>query len=1086
METNKNLYSDFSYNINIFIDKYYKNLLIRGIILFFVLVSSLFIVVTSVEYVAWFNHSGRLFLFLITLISSLFIFYYFIITPLFRFLGIFNRISDKKTAEIISNNIPELKDYIFNVFELKHLSNNNDNVVLLNASIEQKIQLISKFDFLKIVSFRSSFPLLKYLITILIIFLLMLSFKPSIIIDGSKRILHFNTIYINNQGYQFIVDTSNLTLEKGNDLYINVQLKGQNFPSSLSIFIGNSEFIMERKSLDSYTLLMSSVNNSFTFTVGNDSYKSGIYSVKILHPPFLNKFSIHAIYPSYTSKISETFTRISNLKVPIGTALTFEFECNYVDSLYLVDDSIYYKFKNSNDTFEHELIILSSLNYSVNAHNKNINRNLISNSLIQSISDLYPQISIIQKENPLNRKQVYFKGNLLDDYGFTNLFFVFNGQKVNVPINLNINIQDFTFFYEFDINVSEKFSYYFEVFDNDDINGFKSTKSKIFEFNFPSYLESLEDKNRQNGDIIDKIDKSLLLALEFKKDIQEIKKKILSENLTAYEKKQFINELQSKQNTLEQILNEFAQQNKDKNSTFNSFNEQSDELLKKQNEIQKLLDVVMDDELKKLLDELQKLNEENKKNLNQQLDKLEMNYDNLSEQLDRNLELLKKFEIERDLENLSTQLDNISKDQNILSLDSTNINLTDSVLNKNINDNSELSEQYKNIQKNNSTLNNPLDLQNLDNDFNDLQKSLEDSKNSNSSESDKSKFSENSKKAKQLSEQIKTMLNNNSSDENGENAQTLRQILENLFYFSFKQEDIYEAFKYSNRNSPNFNQNINSQNNLTSNFSIIKDSLFQLSLRTPYLGNHINMKVSSIVNSLYDIDFYIKENKLSKLYIEQRKSIQFSNDLILLLSESLKNMENSSSGSGSSKSKSKKKKPQKGEPSLSEMRKSQESMKSQLEGMIKQMKEGKGKNGEFTSQQLGKMLSQQEIFQNSMNQLKNSQGVGSEVTKQLNEINKLIEQNKRDIINNNVNNQSVIRQQQIVTRLLQAENAQMERELDNKRKSIESLNYTISNPNDYIFNDTNTVIFDDILNNNNVKLNYFYRNKFQEYIKNLN
>ena len=214
--------------------------------------------------------------------------------------------------------------------------------------------------------------------------------------------------------------------------------------------------------------------------------------------------------------------------------------------------------------------------------------------------------------------------------------------------------------------------------------------------------------------------------------------------------------------------------------------------------------------------------------------------------------------------------------------------------------------------------------------------------------------------------------------------------------------------------------------------------------------------------------------------------MQYSNDLILLLTESLQNMENNGAGGSGSKPKGKKKKPQKGEPSLSQMRKSQESIKGQLENMIKQMKEGNGKNGKPSSKQLSQMLSQQEIFQQSLNQLNNGEGVGEEVSKQLKEINKLIEQNKRDIINEQIGSQLINRQQQIVTRLLQAENSKMERDIEKKRESKEAINYKKSNPDGIFDQDNELIIFDDILNHSNTKLNYFFRNKYHNYIINLN
>jgi hypothetical protein len=171
---------------------------------------------------------------------------------------------------------------------------------------------------------------------------------------------------------------------------------------------------------------------------------------------------------------------------------------------------------------------------------------------------------------------------------------------------------------------------------------------------------------------------------------------------------------------------------------------------------------------------------------------------------------------------------------------------------------------------------------------------------------------------------------------------------------------------------------------------------------------------------------------------------------------------------------------------MGEMRKNQEGMKSQLESMIKQMKEGKGSERKSNSEQLAKMLAQQEIFQQMLNQMQNSNSLGSQFEKQLKEINGLLEQNKRDLIRRDVNQQTLNRQNQIVTRLLDAENAEKERELDNERKSNEADGYLKNNPALLFEQDKKNANFNEILNRNSLKLNYFYKNKYQEYIKNLN
>ncbi len=1093
----------FNKKIDSFLSKYYKNQMLRGLILSVLFFLFLLLIISSLEYYSWFGNRGRLFLFLVSLLSVFFIFYYFLLIPLFRYFGIFRKLTYKHAADILSKQIPELKDYIHNIIELKKIDTSDNELV--NAALNQKIDFVSKFDFLSVITFGNIKPLLKYLFAVTVIYLLMFITKPEIIVDGSDRLIHFNTNYTQSNYYTVYVDTSKLTAKKGDDLIVDVIVEGKILPSSLSLFISNSEFLMERVDNTHFKSVIKSVNNNFSFVIKGEKYLSKSYKVTVIDPPFLKNFTITVDYPSYTGISDKLFNSISNIKVAQGSNLKFTFNCLYTDSLFLKTDSVYSQFYFV-DAFVFDTVAIHSFVYSIDAVNKNLKQTILSNSVITVIPDLYPEIKVSVVQDDINKKLFYFKGIISDDYGFSNLYFVYNKKRIAVPFSKNTVEQEFYFVFEFSDSL-KNYDYYFQVFDNDMINGFKSAKTEIFKFSVPDYKELISEKNEMNKKIQEKIEKTLLMAQEYSRDIDFIKQKLNTENLSSFEKQQLLNELEQKQQSINDLLKDIAEQNRKKNNMYNSFSQEELDIMKKQEEIQSLMDKVFDDELKKLLEELQNLTQqENKELMNKDLDKLQMNYEQLSKELDKNLELLKKFEMERDLLKISDELSKISENQKKLA-DSENMNKPDSLLKSDIDKLSELSQQYDSIYNTNKNLEKPFKLDSLQNKFSELKQNLQktedalnkqnsgDSEKSNEPDENKSNdgkhkkqkpdFDKNSEEAQKLADAIQMMMESNEQKENAENAETLRQILENLFYFSFTQEDIYTNFQSLSVTSGAYYDNIKNQQNLQNDFIIIYDSLYALSKRTPYLGNHINKKVSKIRNLLFDVNFELQNSNYSKIYIPIRNILTESNDLILLLTESLKNMDNSGGmGGKNSKSKPKKNKKSNSQPSLSDLRKTQESIKSQLKNMINQMKNGQSQ-GKKSARQRSQMLAQQEIFQQRLNQLRNSGAVGDNVTKKLDDINKLIEQNKHDIINNNLNRQSLMRQEQILTRLLEAENAERQRELDKKRESEEALtNYDKIN-NKKFDNFIQQDNFNDVLNKNSLKLNYFYQNKYREYINNI-
>ena len=114
----------------------------------------------------------------------------------------------------------------------------------------------------------------------------------------------------------------------------------------------------------------------------------------------------------------------------------------------------------------------------------------------------------------------------------------------------------------------------------------------------------------------------------------------------------------------------------------------------------------------------------------------------------------------------------------------------------------------------------------------------------------------------------------------------------------------------------------------------------------------------------------------------------------------------------------------------------------------------------------------------------NEGGVGSDAKKTLQQIDNMLEQNRKELISKSINAQTLARQNLITTRLLEAEKAEMERDFDDKRES-KSADEFYSNPLkffEYKENDNFTIEY---LNRNSHKLSNFYNNKYKQYLNNI-
>jgi hypothetical protein len=1082
--------------INSFIDSYYKNLSLRGLLLFLLLATSIILIISLLEFLGWFSSAVRLFLLLFSFLTILLIFSYFVFIPVLRWLGIVNRLTHKKAASILQVYFPEIHDQLINLIELSEIDNHNFSYDLVNASIQQRTQKFKTFDFRRAIDKKELYKLLKYFVAIIILSLSLAMFEPDIFTSGTKRVIHYSKIYQKDVGFSLVIDTSDLLIEKGKDLLLDIYVKGEKYPDELFVVFGNNYYLTKIVNKEHFQFLFKQVNNSFSFKIKNDYFESNDYFISVYNSPIVKFYSVDIEYPEYINKQNESIINFSDLYIPKGSNISFKFICEGVDSIFFVSDSAESFFLKSEKQFSYNLRVLNSQLFTCKLFNSKCSKEFLPDTKINVIPDYFPEIEIQEKRSIEDASIIYFKGVIKDDYGFNDLYFVTHkgetADSVKIEINSKINIQEFYFQnqFQFDPDIkSQEIEYFLVIYDNDAISGPKFTRSNTYKFEIPSYAEIAELNQQKSEDLFKKLEESSFLAKEIQNDLVELKKKMLNSNLSEWEKSNALNAIEQKKESLQDLLNSVLNKNREK-LNFNSL--KNDEIVEKQKLIDQLLDDLMDDEMKNLMEEISRMKDELDKNQIEKLSKdINLKMEDLDKELERNLELLKKMKISENIAQVAEELKQLADKQenlgktDLMNLDSLN---AENEIQKDFF--KQINEQYNKILEENNELLKPEKLDSLVNDFLKINEGLKENKNSieqNNKEKLEKKTKQNAEQMTNLAQKLDNMLKKNSQEQEGENYETLRQILDNLLVHSFDQERVINNYSVVDNSNPAFSKFQIEENQILENFRIIQDSLYELSKRTPYLGNHISNATFKIEeNIIGSIDYLVERNKYKALQL-QHIALTSTNDLILLLAESLKNMDNMSGGGGSSKQKSKKQKPSKGEPSLSEIRKSQEDLKNQMKQMLDQMKSsGKSSGNQKMNEGLAKTLMMNEMYQQMLNEIMSGSSIGKETSKILEQIKEMMEKNKSDIARNRLTNETLNRQQNIVTRLLEAENAERERDKDERRESNEADNVMRKSPKDFFSDEKKNNNFNDLIQYNNLKLNYFYKNKFQEYLNNLN
>ncbi len=1085
-----------------FIKKYYLNQMLRGTIIAATVIFFSFILLTVLHYFNYYPVKVKTIIFYVYLAVAIIVIADLIILPLIKYFKLTKTITYKQASYVIANYFTDIKDKLLNILELSKHENQN---MLVMASIDQKINQIKIFNFAQVINLKENIKYLKYFLLPLIIFISFVVFKPNIINEGTYRFFNYSTEIQPELPFKFDILNDSMTIRKGEDFNIELAVTGSYVPKEVYIKYSNSTFLMKnepnQKTKFYYTI--KNINNNLNLSFEADALSSTDYLIEVLAPPVILDFNVTITPPTYTNEEVRTLKNVGDLIVPAGTQVTWNFKILNIDTLNMIfTDSINSNILTADANNIIKKQILKSVNYKILATNQHFKDEEILNYNITTIPDLFPNIKIDNAIDTANFSLYYFRGNINDDYGFSKLTFnyaLINDQNETIkkfeviPIELEsaAQIQDFYYYIDFK-DIKKNYTivkYYFEVFDNDKINGAKSTKSTIYEFAALTFEQIAEKTDTLNKNIASNANKANKLINEIQNDIENFKKKSLSETMSEWEQQNFVEQILQKQQTLEELLDEMKQKNEELLKNQTNFNEENQELMDKQKMLQELWEQLMTDELKELMKQLEEMqNAFDKEMLKKLTEKMELSYKDLSKQMDRDMQLLKQMQVEQkvdnvisELENLAEKMDELSEQSKEAKSDLQEIKDKQTEYEK---DFENAMEEYKQAVEENKELDKPNNLQDFQEDEQSIEQDLSESKES-MEQNNKRKTSKSQKSAadkmKQMSQEMQAMMEENQEEQAEEDEENLKQILANLINFSFAQEELIAKTKTSYVNDLSFNDIIKEQQNMEKDFKIINDSLYALAKRVVQINSMVTKNLTSINQTLTLATESMINKKISASNIQQQLIMTKTNDLALLLDEILDQMQNQQGGGGGSGSK--KKKPSEGKPSLSDMKGKQESMKKQLEQMLNDMKNGE-MNGQTMNKKLAQMLAEQEMFEQMMQEMLNNAKLSPENSKLLKEINKYSEELKKDIINKNITPESLIRQQEIMTRLLEAEKSENERELEEKRESKEAKEYEIINPKDFFDKEQNKDIINEYLERNTIKMKNYYKNKYEEYINN--
>lgn len=938
-----------------FIKKYYSNQLIKGSILFFAIGLFYFLITLLVEHFLWLNQTGRTVLFWMFVSVEIGLFIKFIAFPLTKLFRMQNGLSHEEASKIIGNHFPQVNDKLLNVIQLNR---NQRESELLIASIEQKARDLQPIQFKSAINFSRNLKYLKFAAAPVIIFILVSVLGGKDIFSSSyERVINYDTAYEPPAPFSFQIMNKTLDAIENKSFMLNVRTIGELIPDNAIISYNDETYYLQGGVPGNFTHVFSQPVEPIEFMIKANGVSSSQYKLNVIRTPSLLNFEMSLDYPSYTGKQDEILKSTGNASVPEGTKVTWNVTTKNTDNVQLKTIDTSYYFEGKKEKFTYNKAIYGKLDYAITTSNNQLKDYENLSFTLGVIKDEYPEIDVRSKRDSVNSRITYFLGRVSDDYGLTSLKLVYypegnisDKKAVKLPLG-KTNFEQFVYTFPGELSLVDgiTYEYYFEVFDNDTLHHFKSSKSGVYSYRELTKEEEESELLQNQKNSIEGLNESLEKLKEGDKKLEELSKTQKEKNNLNWNDKKKLEDFIKQKIQQEELMKNFSKELKEDLENFQPEKEENDlfkeQLKERLNENEEQLK-----ENERLLKELEKLQEKiQKEELTEKLERLAKQNKNSEKNLEQLLELTKRYYVAKKAEKLAEEIQKLGEKQEKLAEEPDELNTKEKQeeINKEFDG---YKKEMDDLKKENEALKKPMEIP--QDKMGEKQVDEEQQKATDKLEKEnKSGASENQKKAgqkmKQMGAQMEMQMMSGQMETIEEDVEMLRQILDNLVVFSFEQEDLMESFKRTEYGNPLFGKKLNVQNDLKLNFQHIDDSLFSLSLRQPMLGNSINKTITEVQFNIEGSLERLAENQTRQGIASQQYTITGANELAILLSDLLNNMQNQMQMAGSGQGKGKGKGQGEGQGDgfqLSDIIKQQESLNGKMKDGME--KKGDGNEGE--------------------------------------------------------------------------------------------------------------------------------------------
>ncbi|MFY8001132.1 MAG: DUF4175 family protein [Candidatus Kapaibacteriota bacterium] len=712
-----------------------------------------------------------------------------------------------------------------------------------------------------------------------------------------------------------------------------------------------------------------------------------------------------------------------------------------------------------------------------------------------ALRDGAPSITLLQPTSDAELTEtglLPIKVALADDYGFSGLKLHYRRTESRyspaqekfsqIPIGFMGSEKSLEVPYIWDLNKiglapSDKYEFFLEVTDNDVVTGPKSSRTSILTARLPSLDEIFKEADKTQEIAAKDLQKVLKDAETMKRDMEEISRELRKQQekpQADWKEKKRIEDLLKKQDDMQKRVENVQKQLEDMTQKLQQNQSISPETMQQYMEVQKLLKQVNVPEMQKAMQQMQRaLDQMQPEQLQQALQKFQFNEEDFKKSIERTMKILKRVQANQKSDELAKRAKELEEQQRDLEKQMDNANMND----KQKRD--EMAEKQERMKE---------DMQKLSKETDDLEqlmkeiqekggrdmpmeemkkaqealqkeqteKAMQDAKEQmqqgkqQEAKQQQQKAQQNLQKFAQQMQNLKKEMQRNIQQEA---IKQLQKATQNMLELSKRQEQLKQESQNMDYNSTQFRENAQDQANALQDLKNVVSRMAELSQKsfavTPEMGKELGEAMQQMENATQSLE----DRNAQQAGQQQGGAMSAMNRAAAQMQSMLGQMQQGNGPGGQQQGEQGEGQGQGGASSFMEKLQQAAGQQQMLNQAMQQMMQGQGQGqgqqqrlGQPGGEEAGRMAAQQEAIRKSLEDLAKDQKGGKRALGDLDKMAKEMQEIVSDMKSGNISEETIRRQEKILSRLLDASRSTREQDFEKQREAKSGQNFSRQSP----------------------------------------